>query len=87
MSLYGCAAGLKAGSPKRASRGHNEMTKKRKDKPWHLKVTWTLSIVMLFLIFGFFYQSFEEMLKIAPVQVAIERINEPEVKKDPDPDI
>jgi hypothetical protein len=62
------------------------MTKKRKDKPWHLKVTWTLSIVMLFLIFGFFYQSFEEMLKIAPVQVAIERINEPEVKKDPDPD-
>ena len=60
------------------------MTKKRTDKPWHLKVTWTLSIVMLFLIFGFFYQSFEEMLKIAPVQVAIERINEPEVKKDPD---
>jgi len=62
------------------------MTKKRKDKPWHLKVTWTLSIVMLFLIFGFFYQSFGEMLKIAPVQVAIERINEPEVNKDPDPD-
>jgi hypothetical protein len=60
------------------------MTKKRKDKPWHLKVTWTLSIVMLFLIFGFFYQSFEEMLKIAPVQVAIERINEPEANKDPD---
>ena len=62
------------------------MTKKRKDKPWHLKVTWTLSIVMLFLVFGFFYQSFEEMLKIAPVQVAIERINELEVNKNPDPD-
>ena len=62
------------------------MAKKKKDKSWHLKVTWALSIVMLFLIFGFFYQSFEEMLKIAPVQVAIERINEPEVKKDPDPD-
>ena len=60
------------------------MARKKNDKPWHLKVTWTLSIVMLFLIFGFFYQSFEEMLKIAPVQVAIERINEPEVKKDPD---
>jgi len=60
------------------------MTKKRKDKPWHLKVTGTLSIVMLFLIFGFFYQSFEEMLKIAPLQVAIERINAPEVNKDPD---
>lgn len=86
MNLCGFAVGLKAGLPKRVNRGYDEMTKKRKDKPWHLKVTWTLSIVMLFLIFGFFYQSFEEMLKIAPVQVAIERINEPEVKKDPDPD-
>jgi len=62
------------------------MAKKRKDKPWHLKVTWTLSIVMLFLIFGFFYQSFGEMLKIAPVQVAIERTGEPETQKTPDPD-
>ena len=60
------------------------MTKKRKDKAWHLKVTWMLSIVMLLLIFGFFYQSFGEMLKIAPVQVAIERINEPEVSMDSD---
>jgi hypothetical protein len=49
-----------------------EMVKKRKDKPWHLKVTWTLSIVMLLLIFGFFYQSFQEVRKIAPVQVAVE---------------
>ena len=47
---------------------------KRKDKPWHLKVTWTLSIVMLLLIFGFFYQSFEEVKNMAPVQVAVERI-------------
>lgn len=52
------------------------MVKKRKDKPWHLKVTWALSILMLFLIAGFFYQSFQEMLKIEPVQVAIERITE-----------
>lgn len=50
------------------------MAKKRKDKPWHLKVTWALSIVMLFLIFGFFYQSFLEVQKIAPVQVAVERV-------------
>ena len=48
--------------------------RKRKDKPWHLKVTWTLSIVMLLLIFGFFYQSFEEVKNMAPVQVAVERI-------------
>jgi len=52
------------------------MVKRKKDKPWHLKVTWTLSIVMLFLIAGFFYQSFQEMLIIEPVQVAIERIKE-----------
>ncbi len=51
------------------------MAKKRKDKPWHLKVTWTLSIVMLLLIFGFFYQSFQEVRKIAPVQVAVERMS------------
>jgi hypothetical protein len=60
------------------------MARKKKDKPWHLKITWTLSIVMLLLIFGFFYQSFEEMLKIAPVQVAIERISEPEEQEAPD---
>ena len=48
--------------------------RKRKGKPWHLKVTWTLSIVMLLLIFGFFYQSFEEVKNMAPVQVAVERI-------------
>jgi len=60
------------------------MVKKKKDKPWHLKVTWALSIVMLLLISGFFYQSFQEMLKIEPVKVAIERISEPETQKAPD---
>jgi hypothetical protein len=62
------------------------MAKKKKDKPWHLKVTWTLSIVMLLLISGFFFQSFQEMLKIEPVQVAIEWISEPETQESPDPD-
>jgi hypothetical protein len=51
------------------------MAKKRRDKPWHLKVTWTLSIIMLLLVFGFFYQSYQEVRKIAPVQVAVERIS------------
>ena len=61
------------------------MTKgKRKDKPWHLKVTWVLSIVMLFLIFGFFSQSFQEMRKIEPVQVAIERLMEAEPQNSTD---
>lgn len=54
------------------------MAVKKKDKPWHLKFTWILSIVTLLLVFGFFYQSFQEMLKIAPVQVAVERIMERE---------
>ena len=54
------------------------MARKKKDKPWHLKITWALSILMLLLVFGFFHQSFEEMLKIAPVQVAVERITESE---------
>ena len=60
------------------------MARKKKDKPWHLKVTWALSIVMLFLIAGFFFQSFQEMLKIEPVQVAIERITESETQEPPD---
>jgi hypothetical protein len=60
------------------------MAKKKRDKPWHLKVTWTLAIVMLLLISGFFFQSFQEMLKIEPVQVAIERISEPETQEPTD---
>lgn len=60
------------------------MAKKRKDKPWHLKVTWTLSIVMLLLIFGFFYQSFQEVRKIAPVQVAVERMSGSTAQMNPD---
>ena len=50
------------------------MAKYRKDRPWELKVTWALAIVMLLLVFGFFFQSYQEMRKIAPVQVAVERI-------------
>ena len=60
------------------------MVKKRKDKSWHLKVTWTLSIVMLLLIFGFFYQSFQELQKIAPVQVAVERMSGSTAQTNPD---
>jgi hypothetical protein len=79
MNWCACAAGFVAGLPKRIRGRLDKMARKKKDKPWHLKFTWALSILMLLLIFGFFYQSFEEMLKIAPVQVAIERISKPEV--------
>jgi len=50
------------------------VAKHRKERPWELKVTWMLSIVMLLLVFGFFYQSYQAMREIAPVQVAVERI-------------
>jgi hypothetical protein len=66
------------------------VAKYRKDRPWELKVTWTLSIVMLLLVFGFFYQSYEEMRKIAPVQVAVERFTgsaiEPETEPETEPE-
>jgi hypothetical protein len=69
--VVGFARGLDRVKPGR----DDKMVKKRKDKPWHLKVTWTLSIVMLLLVFGFFYQSFQEVRKIAPVKVAVERVS------------
>jgi hypothetical protein len=52
------------------------MVSRKKDKPWHLKFTWSLSILMLLLIGGFFYQSFEEVRKITPVKVAAGRMSE-----------
>jgi hypothetical protein len=61
-----------------------EMAKNKNGGSFELKVTWTLSLVMLLLICGFFYQSFQEMLKIAPVQVAIERIGEPVKQENPE---
>ncbi len=60
------------------------MSKKRKDQPWHLKVTWILSLLMLLLVFGFFYQSFQEVRKIAPVQVAVERMSGSTAQANPD---
>ena len=59
------------------------MSRRRKERPWELKVTWTLSLVTLLLVFGFFYQSFQEMLQIAPVQVAVERIGETTAPDEP----
>jgi len=74
MNWCACVAGFGAGLAQELPGRFDDMARKNKDKPWHLKVTWTLSIVMLLLIFGFFYQSFEEVKDMAPVQVAVERI-------------
>jgi hypothetical protein len=47
---------------------------KRNDNPWQFKFTFALAIVMLFLVLGYFTQSFLEIRKVKPVSVAIERI-------------
>jgi hypothetical protein len=60
------------------------MSGRRKERPWELKVTWTLSLVTLLLVFGFFYQSFQEMLQISPVQIAVERIGETTAPDEPE---
>lgn len=48
---------------------------KRNEKPWQFKVSFALAILMLFLVFGYFTQSFLEIRKVKPVSVAIERIS------------
>jgi len=48
---------------------------KRKDNPWQFKFSFALAILMLFLVFGYFTQSFLEIRKVKPVSVAIERIS------------
>ena len=49
------------------------MTKK-KTNTWQFKVSFALSILMLFLILGYFTESFLEIRKVKPVTVAKERI-------------
>lgn len=60
------------------------MSRRKTERPWELKVTWALSLTMLLLVFGFFYQSFQEMLQIAPVQVAVERLGGAETPDEPE---
>jgi len=48
---------------------------KRKENPWQFKFSFALVIVMLFLVLGYFAQSFLEIRKVKPVRVAIERIS------------
>ena len=50
---------------------------KRKENPWQFKFSFALAILMLFLVFGYFTQSFLEIRKVKPVRVAIERISGP----------
>ena len=47
---------------------------KKNDKPWQFKVTFFLAMLMLFLVLGYFIESFVEIRKVKPGSVAIERI-------------
>jgi hypothetical protein len=48
---------------------------RKKQAPWQFKLSMALSILMFFLIFGYFTESFLEIRKVKPVSVAIDRIN------------
>jgi outer membrane biosynthesis protein TonB len=50
---------------------------RKKQASWQFKFTMALSILMFFLIFGYFRESFLEIRKVKPVSVAIERLNAP----------
>ena len=49
---------------------------KKQQPAWQFKLSMALSVFMLFLIFGYFTQSFLEIRKVKPVSVAIERITD-----------
>jgi hypothetical protein len=53
---------------------------KRKENPWQFKFSFALAILMLFLVFGYFTQSFLEIRKVKPVSVAIERLSKPDAE-------
>jgi hypothetical protein len=50
--------------------------KKKQQKEWQYKFSFGLALVMLMLIGGYFMQSFVEIRKVKPVQVAIERVSQ-----------
>jgi hypothetical protein len=51
------------------------MTRKN-DKPWQFKVSFALTVLMLFFVCAYFVQSFTEIRKEKPGSVAIERIKQ-----------
>jgi hypothetical protein len=43
---------------------------------WQFKVSTALTVTVLFLVLGYFYESFLEIRKVKPVSVAIEHISQ-----------
>lgn len=58
---------------------------KRKENLWQFKFSFALAILMLFLVFGYFTQSFLEIRKVKPVSVAIERFSKAPAESDISP--
>ena len=59
---------------------------KRNENPWQFKVSFALAILMLFLVFGYFTESFLEIRKVKPVSVAIERLSKASAGSDNSPE-
>ena len=57
---------------------------KRNENPWQFKVSFALAILMLFLVFGYFTESFLEIRKVKPVSVAIERLSKASAEAEAD---
>ena len=56
---------------------------KKQENTWQYKFSFTLSLIMLLLVFGYFSQSFIEIRKVKPVSVAIERISNSQNQSSP----
>jgi len=52
------------------------MARKKQQKPWQYQFSFGLIFVLLFLIFGYFAQSFRAVLEFQPVRVALERLQD-----------
>jgi hypothetical protein len=51
---------------------------------WQFKVSTALTVTVLFLVLGYFYESFLEIRKVKPVSVAIEHISQSSVGQSSD---
>jgi hypothetical protein len=65
--------------------GLNPEVARRQERTWQFKFSSILAAVMLMLFVGYFIQSFTEIRKVQPVQVAIEHISSTRAGQIPEP--
>ena len=58
----------------------NPTMARRKEQGWQFKFSSILAVVMLFLIVGYFFQSYTEVRKMKPVQAAVEHVSSKKVE-------